>query len=81
MCTRHGKEHPVTDFPKDKKQHDHLSTWCKLAWREYRAEKSGAPKKAPAAKAAAKPADKKPAAGISKTPAKAKPAKPAKEVN
>lgn len=74
LCTRHGKEHPVTDFPKDKKQHDRLSTWCKTAWREYRAEKAGAPKKA----AGAKPAAKKPAA---KKVAKGRAAKPAKEVN
>lgn len=35
-CSKHIKDHPVTDFPKDKKQHDGLSTWCKLAWKQYR---------------------------------------------
>ena len=75
MCSRHGVNHPVTDFPKDKKQHDRLSTWCKLAWREYRAEKAGGkstPKKVIGAKKAAPKAAKT---------AKAKAAKPAKEVN
>lgn len=58
LCSRHGVTHPVTDFPKDKKQHDRLSTWCKLAWREYRAEKAGG--KVTPKKAAAKPAGEKP---------------------
>lgn len=88
MCTRHGKEHPVTDFPKDKKQRDKLSNWCKLAWREYRAEKVGAPKKVVGAKVltgtartqakSAKTPAKAPAAKAAKA---AKVAKPAKEDN
>jgi hypothetical protein len=40
-CKRDGKDHPVTDFPKDAKQVDRLSTWCKSCWKAYRAEKNG----------------------------------------
>jgi len=76
LCTRHGTEHLVTDFPKDKKQHDRLSNWCKLAWREYRAGKPAAAKPAAKVAGAKKPAAKKPAA---KKAAAKKPA--AKEVN
>lgn len=74
MCSKHGVEHPVTDFPKDAKQHDRLSTWCKAAWREYRADKAKGGTTAKKVEKKAAPAKKVAAAAKSSK-------KAAKEVN